>query len=132
MIATQLESTARALVSSGRGILAADESDPTIGRRFSALGIENTAESRRVYRQMMFTTTGVAEFISGVILFDETIRQQAQPALLVVVGEELGVLVERLVEGQLLLLECREHRLAARLRRRPRVCSRRAPRSGRR
>jgi len=77
MIATQLESTARALVSSGRGILAADESDPTIGRRFSALGIANTAESRRVYRQMMFTTTGVAEFISGVILFDETIRQKA-------------------------------------------------------
>jgi len=76
MIVTPLESTARALVSSGRGILAADESDPTIGRRFSALAIENTAESRRVYRQMMFTTTGVAEFISGVILFDETIRQQ--------------------------------------------------------
>ena len=77
MNVTQLESTARALVSPGRGILAADESDPTIGRRFSALGIANTAESRRVYRQMMFTTTGVAEFISGVILFDETIRQQA-------------------------------------------------------
>ena len=76
MNVTQLESTARALVSPGRGILAADESDPTIGRRFSALGIANTAESRRVYRQMMFTTTGVAEFISGVILFDETIRQQ--------------------------------------------------------
>ena len=77
MNVTQLESTARALVSPGRGILAADESDPTIGRRFSALGIENTAESRRIYRQMMFTTPGVAEFISGVILFDETIRQQA-------------------------------------------------------
>jgi fructose-bisphosphate aldolase, class I len=77
MTVTQLESTARALVSSGRGILAADESHPTLGRRFSALGIENTEESRRVYRQMMFTTPGVAEFISGVILFDETIRQQA-------------------------------------------------------
>src|ERR1700674_3663774 len=77
MIVTQLESTARALVSSGRGILAADESHPTLGKRFSALGIENTEESRRVYRQMMFTTPGVAEFISGVILFDETIRQQA-------------------------------------------------------
>ena len=77
MIFTQLESTARALVPSGRGILAADESHPTIGKRFSALGIENTVESRRVYRQMMFTTPGVAEFISGVILFDETIRQPA-------------------------------------------------------
>jgi fructose-bisphosphate aldolase class I len=77
MTVTQLETTARALVSSGKGILAADESHPTLGRRFSALGIENTEESRRVYRQMMFTTPGVAEFISGVILFDETIRQQA-------------------------------------------------------
>ena len=77
MIVTQLESTARALVSSGRGILAADESHPTLGKRFSALAIENTEESRRVYRQMMFTTPGVAEFISGVILFDETIRQRA-------------------------------------------------------
>ena len=61
MTVTQLESTARALVSSGKGILAADESHPTLGRRFSALGIENTAESRRVYRQMMFTTPGVAD-----------------------------------------------------------------------
>src|SRR6185503_8157303 len=77
MTVTLLESTARALVSSGKGILAADESHPTLGRRFSALGIENTEESRRVYRQMMFTTPGVAEFISGVILFDETIRQAA-------------------------------------------------------
>ena len=75
MNVTQLESTARALVSSGRGILAADESDPTIEKRFAALGIENTEENRRVYREMLFTTTGVAEFISGVILFDETIRQ---------------------------------------------------------
>jgi fructose-bisphosphate aldolase class I len=73
----QLESTARALVSPGRGILAADESHPSIEKRFSALGIENIAENRRVYRQMLFTTPGAAEFISGVILFDETIRQQA-------------------------------------------------------
>jgi len=77
MIVTQLESTARALVPSGRGILAADESHPTIEKRFSALGIENTVESRRVYRQMFFTTPGASEFISGVILFDETIRQKA-------------------------------------------------------
>ena len=77
MTITQLESTARALVSPGRGILAADESHPSIEKRFSALGIENTAEIRRVYRQMLFTTPGTAEFISGVILFDETIRQQA-------------------------------------------------------
>jgi len=89
MTVTQLESTARALVSSGKGILAADESHPTLGRRFSALGIENTEESRRVYRQMMFTTPGVAEFISGVILFDETIRQQADD------GTPLGELLAK-------------------------------------
>jgi fructose-bisphosphate aldolase class I len=89
MNVTQLESTARALVSSGKGILAADESHPTLGRRFSALGIENTEESRRVYRQMMFTTPGVAEFISGVILFDETIRQQADD------GTRLGDLLAK-------------------------------------
>ena len=71
MIVTQLESTPHALVSSGRGILAADESHPTLGKRFAALGIENTAESRRVYRQMMFTTPGLGEFISGIILFDD-------------------------------------------------------------
>jgi fructose-bisphosphate aldolase class 1 len=77
MIVTPLASTARALVPSGRGILAADESHPSIEKRFSALGIENTVETRRVYRQMLFTTPGVAAFISGVILFDETIRQKA-------------------------------------------------------
>src|SRR3990172_10910950 len=69
--------TAEALVAPGKGILAADESAPTIEKRFRALGIESTEEKRRVYRQMLFTTAGAAEFISGVILFDETIRQKA-------------------------------------------------------
>ena len=89
MIVTPLESTARALVPSGKGILAADESHPSIEKRFSALGIENTAENRRVYRQMFFTTPGAAEFISGVILFDETIRQKADD------GTPLGELLAR-------------------------------------
>jgi fructose-bisphosphate aldolase class I len=70
-----LELTARALVSPGKGILAADESLPTIGKRFAGLAIPSTEENRRAYREMLFTTPGVAEFISGVILFDETIRQ---------------------------------------------------------
>jgi len=69
--------TAKALVAPGKGILAADESAPTIEKRFRALGIESTEEKRRVYRQMLFTTAGIEEFISGVILFDETIRQKA-------------------------------------------------------
>jgi fructose-bisphosphate aldolase class I len=75
--APDLESVARALVPPGKGILAADESHPTIAKRFAALGIENTEENRRLYRQMLFTTPDVADFISGVILFDETIRQKA-------------------------------------------------------
>lgn len=73
----QLESTARALVAPGKGILAADESLGTIGKRFKAVGIESTEETRRRYRQMLFTTPGIGEFLSGVILFDETIRQKA-------------------------------------------------------
>ncbi len=77
MTTETLDATARALVPPGRGILAADESHPSIAKRFEALGIENTPENRRSYRQMLFTTGGAAEYISGVILFDETIRQKS-------------------------------------------------------
>ena len=69
--------TAQALVAPGRGILAADESTPTMTRRLAAVGVESTDERRRAYRQMLFTTEGIGEAISGVILFDETIRQRA-------------------------------------------------------
>ncbi len=72
---TELENTAQALVAGGKGILAADESFGTIKRRFNALDIESTEEHRRAYREMLFTTPGIEKFISGVILFDETIRQ---------------------------------------------------------
>jgi fructose-bisphosphate aldolase class I len=89
MITTPLESTARTLVAPGRGILAADESHSTIAKRFASIGVENTEENRRVYREMLFTTPGVAEFISGVILFDETIRQKADD------GTPLGDLLSR-------------------------------------
>ncbi len=72
-----LEEVARALVAPGKGILAADESDGTIKKRFDSIGVESTEESRRAYRDMLFTTEGVADHISGVILYDETIRQTA-------------------------------------------------------
>ena len=72
-----LEETARALVAPGKGILAADESDGTIKKRFDSIGIESTEDNRRGYRDMLFTTDGAAEHISGVILYDETIRQPA-------------------------------------------------------
>jgi len=77
MISKELETTARSLVAKGKGILAADESQPTIQKRFAALNIENTEENRRAYRETLFTAPGIEEFISGVILFDETIRQKA-------------------------------------------------------
>jgi fructose-bisphosphate aldolase class I len=73
----QLEQTAPALVAEGKGILAADESDGTIKKRFDSIGAESTEENRRAYREMLFTTEGAEEYISGVILFDETIRQSA-------------------------------------------------------
>ena len=69
-----LISTARDLVAPGKGILAADESLGTIGKRFEALGIESTPDTRRAYREMLFTTPGCSDVLSGVILFDATIR----------------------------------------------------------
>ena len=72
----ELEQTARALVVEGKGILAADETVPTLTKRFDALKIASTESSRRTYREMFFTTPDVSAFISGVILQDETIRQK--------------------------------------------------------
>ena len=73
----ELESVARSLVAPGRGILAADESAPTIEKRFKAIDVPSTEENRRAYRELLFTAPGIAEFISGVILYDETIRQRS-------------------------------------------------------
>jgi fructose-bisphosphate aldolase class I len=72
-----LESIARSLVAKGKGILAADESTPTIKKRFDSIGVESTEANRLGYRETLFTTAGAEENISGVILFDETLRQTA-------------------------------------------------------
>jgi len=72
-----LEGIANALVAEGKGILAADETVPTLTKRFDSLGIPSTVQSRRTYREMLFTAAGEAEFISGVILQDETIHQKS-------------------------------------------------------
>ncbi|MGH2785481.1 MAG: class I fructose-bisphosphate aldolase [Actinomycetota bacterium] len=72
----ELEKVARALVAPGKGILAADESTGSIQKRLESIGLESTEENRRAYRDLLFTTEGVGEFISGVIMFDETIRQK--------------------------------------------------------
>ena len=73
----ELNEVARALVAPGKGILAADESSGTIKKRFDSIGVESTEDNRRDYREMLFRTEGAADHISGVILFDETIRQKA-------------------------------------------------------
>jgi len=78
MTSSDLNAIARALVAPGKGILAADESAPTIKKRFDSIGVESTEDNRRDYREMLFTAPGAEEFISGVILFDETLRQNAK------------------------------------------------------
>ena len=73
-----LEEIAEYIVSDGKGILAADESNPTCGKRFDSIGVESTESNRRNYREMLFRSSGMKDNIGGVILFDETIRQNAQ------------------------------------------------------
>ncbi len=77
MSATDLAAVAQAMVAPGRGVLAADESNATITKRFDAVGIESSEENRRAYRNTLLSTPGLEEYISGVILYDETIRQKA-------------------------------------------------------
>lgn len=74
---TDLAAIANAMVAEGKGILAADESTSTIKKRLASIDVESTEESRRAYRDLLFTTEGAEEFISGVILYDETLRQKA-------------------------------------------------------
>jgi fructose-bisphosphate aldolase class I len=98
--ATDLQTIAKALVAEGKGILAADESDGTIKKRLDSIGVESTEENRRAYRELLFTTEGVEEFISGVIFFDETIRQSSEdgtpfPQLLESKGIIPGIKVDK-------------------------------------
>jgi fructose-bisphosphate aldolase class I len=95
-----LESVAQALVAPGKGILAADESTGTIEKRFKSIGVESTEENRRSYRNLLFTTESAEEFISGVILYDETIRQSSDdgtpfPQLLAERGIIPGIKVDK-------------------------------------
>src|ERR1043166_5044991 len=97
---TELHETAKALVAEGKGILAADESEGTIKKRFDSIGVESTEDNRRAYRELLFTADGAEEYISGVILFDETIRQSASdgtpfPKLLESKGVIPGIKVDK-------------------------------------
>jgi fructose-bisphosphate aldolase class I len=96
----ELEKVARAMVAKGKGILAADESMGTIKRRFDSINVESNDVNRRAYREMLFTTPGIDEAISGVILFDETVRTKASdgtpfPQLLVKKGIIPGIKVDK-------------------------------------
>lgn len=95
----ELESVAQAMVAKGKGILAADESSGTIKKRFDSIKLESTEGARQTYRDMLFTTAGAGDYISGVILYDETIRQkslkgEAFPALLSKNGMIPGIKVD--------------------------------------
>lgn len=95
-----LESVAGALVADGKGILAADETVPTLTKRFDTLGIRSTEQSRRTYREMLFSAPGASDFISGVILQDETIRQQSAGGRpLVVLLSQQGMIPGIKVDG---------------------------------
>ena len=93
MSTSELVTNANALVASGKGILAADESTGTIKKRFASIAVESTEDSRRDYRELLFTTAGLRDFISGVILYDETIRQKARDgAPLVEILQSQGIM----------------------------------------
>jgi fructose-bisphosphate aldolase, class I len=99
MNTSELSATARGLVAKGRGILAADESTSTITRRFDSIKLESTEENRRTYREMLFTAPGAQEYISGVIMYDETLRQKTKdgvpfPAYLAQRGMLPGIKVD--------------------------------------
>ncbi|HEX8009769.1 MAG TPA: class I fructose-bisphosphate aldolase [Casimicrobiaceae bacterium] len=75
-IRDELQATIAKIIQPGKGIVAADESTPTITKRFKAVGIESTEETRRAYRSLLFTTRGIGEYVAGVILFEETLGQK--------------------------------------------------------
>src|SRR5690606_36353761 len=77
MPSQDLASIAKTMVAPGKGILAADESTGTIEKRFNTIKVENVEENRRAYRDMLFTAKGLGQYISGVILYDETLRQKS-------------------------------------------------------
>ena len=96
----ELEATIDDMVQAGKGILAADESAPTIAKRFSAINVESTEQNRRSYRSMLFSTPGLDEFVSAVILFEETLTQQSDdgivlPEVLATRGIVPGIKVDK-------------------------------------
>jgi fructose-bisphosphate aldolase class I len=90
--ASELEATVQALIQKGKGILAADESSPTIAKRLKAIDVESTEENRRAYRNLLMGTTGLGAFISGIILYEETLGQRSDDGTpLPQVGAQQGI-----------------------------------------
>ena len=90
---SELNQIAKQMTAPGKGILAADESTPTIGKRLAKISVENTEENRRAYRELLFRVPQIGDYISGVIMYDETIRQRANDGhTFVTVLEKQGVL----------------------------------------
>src|SRR3989338_5396709 len=102
MNADILQKTAKRMVAPGKGIIAADESAGTCQKRFDSVGIECTEETRRAYRTMMFETAGLEEYVSGVILYDETIKQKGSSDVTVPeILQKKGILPGIKVDGGL-------------------------------
>ncbi len=106
----ELEGTISRLVAPGKGILAADESQATIGKRFATFHIESTVENRRSYRELLFTTPGIEAFINGIILHEETLGQQNKEGVLFpeVLDKELGIVPGIKVDKGLIPLNAEE------------------------
>ena len=101
---SSLSSIAQSMVAPNKGILAADESTPTIGKRFATIDTESTEGSRQTYRNLLFTSPNMSEYISGVILFDETIRQSTNDGTpfaehLTSIGVVPGIKVDKGIKG---------------------------------
>jgi fructose-bisphosphate aldolase, class I len=99
-VETELQATINDLVVKGKGILAADESHPSMAKRFKAINVESSEENRRAYRSLLLTTPGISEFISGVILFEETLGQKTDrgiplPTVLIEQGIVPGIKVDK-------------------------------------
>jgi len=99
---SMLKTNAEFIVQQGKGILAADENPSSIIKRFNSIGVDNTAEQRRIYRQLLFTTPDIQQYISGVIMHEETFNQSNDssvpfPMMLTQIGILPGIKLDRVV-----------------------------------
>ena len=112
-IQTELQNTIEDMVQKGKGILAADESHPTIAKRFKPIKVKSTEESRRLWRSLLLTTPGLGDYISGVILFEETLTQKTDNGILLPqMAEKQGIVPGIKVDKGKIPLPDRNHVVA--------------------